>query len=116
MHQSEDIRKNRLKMAVVEDGKHAITHFKVLKRFNNQYTLISCELETGRTHQIRVHMAYINHPIVGDALYGPRQVISDHGQFLHATELSFMHPIKKEYMAFSADIPDYFQKFIDNFL
>lgn len=108
--------KNRLKMAIVEDGKHAITHFKVLKRFNNQYTLISCELETGRTHQIRVHMAYINHPIVGDALYGPKQVISDHGQFLHATELSFMHPIKKEYMTFNADIPDYFQKFIDNLL
>lgn len=108
--------KNRLKMAIVEDGKHAVTHFKVLKRFDNKYTLISCELETGRTHQIRVHMAYINHPIVGDAIYGPKQVISDHGQFLHATELAFMHPIKKEYMTFNADIPDYFQKFIDSLL
>ncbi len=105
--------KNRLKMTVIEDGKHAVTHFKVLKRFDKKYTLISCELETGRTHQIRVHMAYINHPIVGDPLYGPKQVISDHGQFLHATKLSFEHPIKKEYMTFTADIPDYFQKFID---
>ncbi len=108
--------KNRLKMAIVEDGKRAVTHFKVLKRFDKDYTLISCELETGRTHQIRVHMAYINHPIVGDAIYGPKHVISDHGQFLHAIELAFMHPIKKEYMTFNADIPEYFQKFIDELL
>lgn len=104
--------KNRLKMAIVEDGKRSVTHFKVLKRFGD-YTLISCELETGRTHQIRVHMAYINHPIVGDPLYGPKQVIGDQGQFLHATKLSFIHPIKKEHMTFTADMPDDFKTFID---
>ena len=104
--------KNRLKMAIVEDGKRSVTHFKVLKRFGD-YTLISCELETGRTHQIRVHMAYINHPIVGDPLYGPKQVIGDQGQFLHATKLSFIHPIKKEHMTFTADMPDDFKSFID---
>jgi 23S rRNA pseudouridine1911/1915/1917 synthase len=105
--------KNRLKMAVVEDGKQAVTHFKVLKRFE-EYTLISCELETGRTHQIRVHLAYINHPIVGDPIYGPKQSLGKHGQFLHAAKLEFMHPIKKEYMTFNADIPDYFKDFIKN--
>ena len=105
--------KHRLKMAVVEDGKQAVTHFKVLNRYQEGYTLISCELETGRTHQIRVHMAYINHPIVGDTLYGPKKVIGDQGQFLHATELSFYHPIKKEYMTFNADIPKYFKDFIE---
>jgi 23S rRNA pseudouridine1911/1915/1917 synthase len=104
--------KNRLKMAIVEDGKRSVTHFKVLKRFGD-YTLISCELETGRTHQIRVHMAYINHPIVGDPLYGPKQVIGDQGQFLHATKLSFIHPIKKEHMTFTADMPEDFKSFID---
>jgi 23S rRNA pseudouridine1911/1915/1917 synthase len=104
--------KNRLKMAIVDDGKRSITHFKVLKRYGD-YTLLSCELETGRTHQIRVHMAYINHPIVGDPLYGPRQTIGNQGQFLHATQLSFMHPIKKEHMTFTADMPDYFKDFLD---
>lgn len=104
--------KNRLKMTVIEKGRPSVTHFKVLKRFE-KYTLISCQLETGRTHQIRVHMSYINHPLVGDPLYGPKQVISNHGQFLHAIELSFIHPIKKEHMTFNADIPSYFQEFID---
>lgn len=104
--------KNRLKMAIVDDGKRSITHFKVLKRYGD-YTLLSCELETGRTHQIRVHMAYINHPIVGDPLYGPKQTIGDQGQFLHATQLSFMHPTKKEHMTFTADMPNYFKDFLD---
>jgi 23S rRNA pseudouridine1911/1915/1917 synthase len=104
--------KNRMKMTVLENGRFSVTHFKVLKRYD-QYTLISCELETGRTHQIRVHMAYINHPVVGDPVYGPKKVISKHGQFLHATDLTFIHPIKKEHMTFHADIPSYFQNFLD---
>ncbi len=104
--------KNRLKMTVLENGRFSVTHFKVLKRYD-QYTLLSCELETGRTHQIRVHMAYINHPVVGDPIYGPKKVISKHGQFLHATDLSFIHPIKKEHMTFHADIPLYFKNFLD---
>lgn len=104
--------KNRLKMAVVSGGKHAITHFKVLERFE-KYTLLSCQLETGRTHQIRVHMAYIHHPVVGDPLYGPKDVIGDKGQFLHATKLSFLHPTKKEPMTFTADMPFNFQEMID---
>lgn len=104
--------KNRLKMTVLESGRFSVTHFKVLRRYE-QYTLLSCELETGRTHQIRVHMAYINHPVVGDPIYGPKKTILKHGQFLHATDLSFMHPIKKEHMTFHADIPSYFKNFLD---
>lgn len=103
--------KNRLKMAVVEGGKHAVTHFEVLKTFDD-YTLIACELETGRTHQIRVHMAYINHPIVGDPLYGPRDRKGHTGQFLHAYSISFYHPIKKKHMTFTADMPESFQSFL----
>lgn len=106
--------KNRLKMAVIEDGKPAVTHFKVLLNFDD-YALISCELETGRTHQIRVHMAYIGHPIIGDPLYGPKQIIGEDGQFLHATELSFEHPIKKEHMTFKVDMPQSFIDFIRTF-
>lgn len=101
--------KNRLKMTVIESGKHAKTHFEVLETFE-KYSLISCKLETGRTHQIRVHMAYINHPVVGDPLYGPKDVIGETGQFLHAKTLKFIHPTKKEQMTFSADLP---QNFID---
>ncbi len=99
--------KQRLKMAVVSGGKHAVTHFKVIERFD-KYTLLSCELETGRTHQIRVHMAYIHHPVVGDPLYGPKDVIGEDGQFLHAQSLSFMHPTKKEQMTFNVDLPSNF--------
>ena len=101
--------KNRLKMAVVKDGKAAITHFEVLMQFD-QYSLIKCELETGRTHQIRVHLAYINHPILGDPIYGPSKPYGKTGQYLHAYALEFMHPIKKELMTFKVDMP---QKFID---
>lgn len=96
--------KNRLKMAVLPNGKKAVTHFKVLERFD-RYTFIECHLETGRTHQIRVHMQFINHPIVGDPIYGPKEVIGDEGQFLHAKTLSFMHPTKKEHMTFHAPMP-----------
>ncbi len=103
--------KNRLKMAVVPQGKHAKTHFKVIERFG-KYTLISCILETGRTHQIRVHMAYINHPVVGDPLYGPKDVIGDKGQFLHAQKLTLQHPTTKKEMSFEADLPDNFKSMI----
>lgn len=104
--------KNRLKMAVVANGKKAKTHFKVIERFGS-HTLIECILETGRTHQIRVHMAYINHPVLGDPLYGPKEVIGTEGQFLHAKKLTFVHPTKKEEMTFTADLPQNFKDMID---
>ena len=81
-------KKDRKKQAVVEDGRHAVTHFKVLERFQH-YTLVSCRLETGRTHQIRVHMKYIGHPLAGDPLYGPRKTLPSNGQYLHARLLGF---------------------------
>ncbi|MBN2300579.1 MAG: RluA family pseudouridine synthase [Acholeplasmataceae bacterium] len=107
--------KNRLKMTVKSGGKPAKTHFKVLDRFE-LYTLLSCTLETGRTHQIRVHMAYINHPVVGDPIYGPKDVIGTTGQFLHAKKLSFFHPTKKEHMTFNADMPKEFQDFLNKLM
>ena len=103
--------KNRLKMAVTADGKEAITHFKVLERFQD-YTLIECRLETGRTHQIRVHLAYVGHPIVGDPTYGYKKTIGD-AQFLHAQQLAFDHPIKKEHMHFEVDMPNNFKMLLD---
>ena len=104
--------KDRKKMAVKEGGKHAITHFKVVKRFQD-FTLVECRLETGRTHQIRVHMRYIGFPLAGDLQYGPRKTIDvGHGQFLHAAVLGFDHPKTQEYMEFSAPLPDYFEETI----
>lgn len=105
--------KDRKKQAIVSDGRHAVTHFEVLERFLD-YTLISCRLETGRTHQIRVHMKYIGHPIVGDPLYGPRKTIKGNGQFLHAQELGFEHPKTHELMIFSAPLPPIFEKTLNN--
>ena len=106
---------NRLKFEVnTITGKEAVTHFSVLKRFQ-KYTLIECKLETGRTHQIRVHMEYINHPIVGDPLYGKNNcAIYSKGQLLHAYKLTFIHPITKKEMTFEAPLPDYFKNIIDN--
>ena len=106
---------NRQKMAVdVKNGKPAVTHFHVLKRFN-QYTLISCVLETGRTHQIRVHMNYIGYPIEGDPVYGPKShLLFDKGQLLHAEKLILIHPKTKKKMTFSAPLPKDFQDIIDN--
>lgn len=103
--------KNRLKMTVISSGKTAKTQFKVLERFD-RYSLLELKLETGRTHQIRVHMSYIGHPVVGDPLYGPKEVVGNSGQFLHARTLSFMHPIKKEQMTFTAELPLEFQQFL----
>lgn len=101
-------KQERTKMAVVSDGKEAITHFEVIERFKNN-TYIKCLLESGRTHQIRVHLAYINKPILGDPLYGPRKVYNTVGQYLHAKKITFIHPRTKEVMTFEVDLPDYFK-------
>lgn len=98
----------RTKMAIVKDGKYAITHFEVIERFK-QNTYLKCVLETGRTHQIRVHLAYIGKPILGDPLYGPRRVYGKVGQYLHAKSLTFNHPRTGEKMTFTTELPQYFQ-------
>ena len=103
---------DRKKQAVVKGGRHAVTHFKMIKRYDN-FTLVKCILETGRTHQIRVHMKYIGHPLVGDPLYGPRKVIGKNGQFLHAALLGFKHPRTGEEMVFEDPLPENFQKMLD---
>ena len=104
---------NRLKMAINnQTGKEAITHFVVKKRFK-KYTLIECKLETGRTHQIRVHMSSIGHPIVGDKLYDGSTYIYDNGQLLHAYKLTFYHPILKKEISLTCDIPEYFKEVLD---
>ena len=94
-------------------GREAITHYKVLERFGN-YTHIQCKLETGRTHQIRVHMASIGHPLVGDSVYGPAKCPFPNlqGQTLHAKTLGFIHPATKEYLEVNAPLPDYFTSLI----
>lgn len=104
--------KDRLKMAVVFDGKNAITHFKV-KEYLTGYSYMSAQLKTGRTHQIRVHSAYIGHPILGDELYtGRRTNINTKGQTLHAGKLGFIHPKTNEYMEFYVEEPEYFQNIL----
>ena len=107
---------DRKKMTVTsENSKNAITHFKVLERLNNA-TLIECRLETGRTHQIRVHMNYINHPIINDPVYGSRKLIDiSFGQMLHAKCIGFVHPITKEYLEFEVDVPDRFKEILDKY-
>lgn len=108
--------KDRKKMAINhKNGRRAVTHYKVLKELNHQYSYIECTLETGRTHQIRVHMASIGHPILGDDVYGPKNPkIKDlEGQTLHAKVLGFVHPTTNQYVEFDSDLPEYFQKLID---
>ncbi|MCH4890238.1 RluA family pseudouridine synthase [Acidaminobacter sp. JC074] len=102
--------KDRLKMAVNErNGKEATTHFRVIKRFKN-YTYIECQLETGRTHQIRVHMAYIGHPLLGDPVYGVKKPkIKHEGQLLHAKTLGFVHPSTGEEVLFDSEVPEIFE-------
>lgn len=103
----------RIKMAVVKDGRRAVTHYKVLNRYKSN-TLIECKLETGRTHQIRVHMAYIGHPIVGDPVYGySKQKFKLEGQMLHAKKLGFIHPSTNKYIEFDSELPGYFKKVIE---
>ena len=106
---------DRKKMAVDKDGKTAVTHYKVLERLKN-YTYIECVLETGRTHQIRVHMSYINHPLLGDEIYsGKKESMKLQGQCLHAMVLGFIHPTTNEYMEFKAPIPEYFNEILKKF-
>lgn len=103
---------NRQKMAVTSvNGKDSITHFRVLERFS-KYTLIECTLETGRTHQIRVHMAYIGYPIVNDPVYGRSKNTTEYGQYLHSKSIRFIHPITKKEIYFETDMPFEFKEFL----
>lgn len=104
----------RKQMAVTErGGKDAVTHYEVLERFG-AFTHVRLRLETGRTHQIRVHMAYIGHPVAGDEVYGPKKAISRlQGQCLHAKQIGFVHPVTREYMEFSSPLPAYFTNFLE---
>ena len=105
---------DRKKMAIVRTGgKRAVTHYRVLERFGN-YTYIECQLETGRTHQIRVHMASLGHPLLGDEVYGRvKSPFKLEGQILHAMVLGFIHPTTGEYMEFEAPLPEYFEKLLE---
>jgi 23S rRNA pseudouridine1911/1915/1917 synthase len=104
--------KDRQSMTVVDNGKHAVTHFNVLERFKD-FTFIECQLETGRTHQIRVHMKYIGYPLAGDPKYGPKKTLDIDGQALHAGILGFIHPRTKEYLEFEAPLPADFEDLVD---
>lgn len=105
----------RKKQAVdVRNGKEAVTHYRVIERFAGKYTWIECRLETGRTHQIRVHMASIHHPLLGDQLYGPdKNPYGLQGQTLHAGTLGFIHPRTQEYIEFKAELPEYFNRLLE---
>ena len=107
--------KDRKKMCVTSvNSKNAVTHLRVIKRFK-EATLIELQLETGRTHQIRVHMNYINHPVVNDPVYGKRKIIDETGQCLHAYQLGFIHPTTNKYMEFTCDLPDCFKNILVKF-
>lgn len=105
--------KDRKKMAVTDkNSRNAVTHFTVLERFGS-YTFVECKLETGRTHQIRVHMAYKGHPVAGDTVYGPKNTPKELlGQCLHAGLIGFIHPRTGEYLEFEAPLPEYFENFL----
>jgi 23S rRNA pseudouridine1911/1915/1917 synthase len=103
---------NRKMQAIREDGKPAVTHFKVLERFND-FTLVELTLETGRTHQIRVHMKYIGYPLAGDPVYGPSKTLKGNGQFLHAKLLGFTHPVTGQQLVFEAPLPEIFEKTLE---
>ncbi len=110
-------KKDRKKMCVTyENSKNAVTHYEVIENFG-EFTHIKCILETGRTHQIRVHMASIGHPVAGDDVYGPKKVITKlGGQCLHAKTIGFIHPRTNEYMEFTSDLPEYFKKFLNDII
>lgn len=102
----------RIKIAVTEGGRNAVTHYKVVERFKNA-TLLLCQLDTGRTHQIRVHLAYINHPVIGDSVYGyKKQRFNTDGQQLHAKVLGFIHPTTGKYIEFTTEVPEEFKKIV----
>lgn len=105
----------RKQMAVTDKGSRAaVTHYRVIRRYEG-FTHVRLQLETGRTHQIRVHMAYIGHPVAGDPVYGPKRVITaTDGQCLHAKMIGFVHPITGEYLEFESELPDYFQNFLSS--
>lgn len=105
---------DRKKMAInPKNGKPAVTHYRVLESLKNNFSYIECQLETGRTHQIRVHMASIGHPLLGDDIYGPaKSPYKLTGQTLHAKTLGFIHPTKNEYMEFEAPLPEYFSQLL----
>jgi 23S rRNA pseudouridine1911/1915/1917 synthase len=107
---------DRKKMAVMPEGKRAVTNYKVIEEFKGRYSLVECRLETGRTHQIRVHMAYLSHPLVGDTVYSgyddSRLTVS--GQVLHAAVLGFVHPSTGEYVEFSSELPEYFEQLLES--
>lgn len=105
---------DRKKMAINErNGKHAVTHYRLIDNLGGKFAYIECQLETGRTHQIRVHMASIHHPLLGDEVYGSgKNPYHLEGQALHAMVLGFIHPTKKEYMEFEAPLPEYFTKLL----
>ncbi|UOQ43118.1 RluA family pseudouridine synthase [Halobacillus salinarum] len=104
--------KERQRMAVVEDGREAVTHFQVLEHFKD-FTYVECTLETGRTHQIRVHMRYINHPLAGDPKYGPRKTWGLNGQALHAKSIGFSHPRTGEWKKFEVEAPQDFKEMLE---
>lgn len=102
----------RKQMAVVSGGRNAVTHYRVIERLNG-FTHLRLKLETGRTHQIRVHMAYLGFPVAGDEVYGPKKVITSlSGQCLHAKKIGFIHPKNREYIEFESDLPEYFKTFL----
>ena len=105
-------KRDRKKMGIDPDGRRAVTHYAVLERFG-KYTLVRFELETGRTHQIRVHSSHIHHPIVGDEVYGGSTALYKNGQLLHARQLVLTHPISGEKMTFEAELPDYFENVLE---
>ncbi|MFB3164123.1 RluA family pseudouridine synthase [Neobacillus sp. 179-J 1A1 HS] len=104
--------KDRQSMTVVDNGKHAVTHFHVIERFKD-FTFVECQLETGRTHQIRVHMKYIGYPLAGDPKYGPKKTLDINGQALHAGILGFNHPRTNEYLEFEAPLPKEFEELLE---
>ena len=108
---------DRKKMAVeYKNGKRAVTHYRVLDHLNRQFNYVECQLETGRTHQIRVHMASIGHPLLGDEIYGPKNGRKGlKGQCLHARVLGFIHPRTGKYMEFEAPLPEYFKELLEKF-
>jgi 23S rRNA pseudouridine1911/1915/1917 synthase len=104
--------RDRQSMTVVDNGKHAVTHFQVIERFKD-FTFVECQLETGRTHQIRVHMKYIGYPLAGDPKYGPKKTLDINGQALHAGVLGFIHPRTDEYLEFEAPLPGEFEEVLE---